>query len=265
MKLCMMSCMLGASMTPREIVQTAVECGMDAIDWVSTHKTDPAELRKMSLDAGLKIVSHTMLKTKFLKRESYYMDEFKESLEDACILGSPILMLPPFPRYEQVSMEDDRKAWIEYYAQACPLAQKAGVTLTVESTGYPNSPIVTVEENLEVLKAVPGLMATLDNGNMSTAGDFREGYTRLKEYVVHFHLKDYKVFDTEQPLSSRRRTGKYYRDCVIGEGDLDLRSFWNTVDEKGRELYVNLETLDPAKERTNAQVQKLVAEKLRHW
>ena len=37
------------------------------------------------------------------------------------------------------------------------------------------------------------------------------------------------------------------------------------LDEKGRELYVNLETLDPTKERTNAQVQKLVAEKLRHW
>ena len=181
MKLCMMSCMLGASMTPREIVQTAVECGMDAIDWVSTHKTDPAELRKMSLDAGLKIVSHTMLKTKFLKRESDYMDEFKESLEDACILGSPILMLPPFPRYEQVSMEDDRKAWIEYYAQACPLAQKAGVTLTVESTGYPNSPIVTVEENVvngsygqTVLSYVNNKRLDIDVMNVTLPDEFIE-------------------------------------------------------------------------------------------
>ena len=265
MKLCMMSCMLGASMTPQEIVRTAVECGMDAIDWVSTHRTDPAELKKMSLDAGLKIVSHTMLKTKFLKRESDYMDDFKASLEDACILGAPILMLPPFPRYEQISMEDDKKAWIEYFAQACPLAQQAGVTLTVESTGYPNSPIVTVEETLEVLAAVPGLKVTLDNGNMSTAGDFMQGYTRLHDHVVHFHLKDYKISDTETPRSNRTRCGKYYTDCVIGEGDLDLRSYWNTVDERGRELYVNLETLDPTKARTNAQVQKLVADQLRNW
>lgn len=252
-------------MTPAEIVRFAVECGMDAIDWVSTHKTDPKILKKLSDDAGLSIVSHTMLKSKFLKRESDYMDDFKASLEDACILGAPIMMLPPFPRHDQISLEDDKKAWIEYFAKACPLAQEAGVTLTVESTGFPNSPIVTIEETLEVLEAVPGLKVTLDNGNMATAGDFMQGYTRLKDYIVHFHLKDWKISDTGEDPFSLKRCGKYYTDCVIGEGDLDLRAFWNTVDEKGRELYVNLESYDPTGKRTNAQVQKIVADLVRSW
>ena len=152
--------------TPEQIVATATACGMEAIDWVSTHHTEPAELRKISEDAGLRIAAHTMIKEKFLRRETDYLDEFKASLDDACILGAPVLMLPPFPRIRQVSLEDDRKAWTEYYAQALPLARKAGVTLTLESTGMINSPIVTVSEALEVLRNVPGLKLTLDHGNM---------------------------------------------------------------------------------------------------
>ena len=95
MKLCMMSCMMGR-FTPEQIVATAIACGMEAIDWVSTHHTEPAELRKISEDAGLRIAAHTMIKEKFLRRETDYLDEFKASLDDACILGAPVLMLPPF-------------------------------------------------------------------------------------------------------------------------------------------------------------------------
>ena len=61
MKLCMMSCMMGR-FTPEQIVATATACGMEAIDWVSTHHTEPAELRKISEDAGLRIAAHTMIK-----------------------------------------------------------------------------------------------------------------------------------------------------------------------------------------------------------
>ena len=52
--------------TPERIVATATACGMEAIDWVSTHHTEPAELRKISEDAGLRIAAHTMIKEKFL-------------------------------------------------------------------------------------------------------------------------------------------------------------------------------------------------------
>ena len=187
MKLCMMSCMMGR-FTPEQIVATATACGMEAIDWVSTHHTEPAELRKISEDAGLRIAAHTMIKEKFLRRETDYLDEFKASLDDACILGAPVLMLPPFPRIRQVSLEDDRKAWTEYYAQALPLARKAGVTLTLESTGMINSPIVTVSE-----------------------------------------------------------------------------AFWENLDSRGRNLYVNLETMDFMNPDSTPDVLKQVSDLLRNW
>lgn len=264
MKLCMMSCMMYYA-SPETIVKTAMDCGMDAIDWVTTHNHSPHYLRRICADAGVKIVAHTMLKQKFLQRKKDYLDDFRESLDDAYALGAPILMLPPFARQNQISMEDDRKAWIEYYAQALPLAQKAGITLTLESTGLFNSPIVTTEEVLEVLHAVPGLKLTLDHGNMQTACDATAVYPLLKDHVVHFHLKDWKIYDTQQPGTTLKRNGKYFADAVIGQGDLDLKRFWDHVDTAGRQLYVNLETGDFSGKQDTPGVLKQVSEILRHW
>ena len=265
MKLCMMSCMMqGAS--PQEIVRTAVECGMDAVDWVCSHQYAPAkQLRKLSEENGLKIIAHTALGSTFVGRDPNALDDFKRSLEFAVDLGAPVMMLPPFPRKDQISMEDDRKAWIGFYAQTQPLAQEAGITLTVESTGLLNSPVTTAAETLEVLHAVPGLMCTLDPGNMETAEPAGNAYAVLKDYVVQFHLKDWKIYDKPAENTDLKRCGKYFANAVIGEGDLDLKAFWNTVDPSGRELYVNLETTDFARKSSAAEVLKKTADLLRNW
>lgn len=86
MKLCMMSCMMGR-FTPEQIVATATACGMEAIDWVSTHHTEPAELRKISEDAGPQDRCTYHDQRKISPAETDYLDEFKASLDDACILG----------------------------------------------------------------------------------------------------------------------------------------------------------------------------------
>lgn len=265
MKLCMMSCVMRDA-GPEKIVRTAVECGMAAIDWVCSRRYAPAkQLRKLSEDSGLKIVSHTVLDSTFPTRDPNALDDFRRSLEFACDLGAPVMMLPPFPRREQISMEDDRKAWIEFYARTQPLAQSAGITLTAESTGLRNSPITTAEEILEVLRAVPGLMCTLDPGNMETAEPAVNSYAVLKKYVVQFHLKDWKIYDKPTENSDLKRCGKYFVNAVIGEGDWDLEGFWNTVDARGRELYVDLETTDFSGESSAAAVLGRTADLLRNW
>ena len=265
MKLCMMSCMMQEA-GPEKIVRTAVECGMDAIDWVCFRRYAPAkQLRKLSEDNGLKIVAHTTLDSAFTDRDPNALDDFKRTIEYAVELGAPIMMLPPFPRKDQVSLEDDRKAWTEFYAQTQPLAKAAGIILTLESTGMRNSPITTAAEALEVLHAVPGLMCTLDAGNMETAEPALNAYTVLKDYVVNFHLKDWTISDRPKERYDLKRCGKYFTDAVIGEGDLDLKAFWNTVDARGRELYVNLETTDFARTSSAAAVLKKTADLLRNW
>ena len=265
MKLCMMSCMMQGA-DPQTIVKTAVECGMSAIDWTCSHRYAPAaELRQMSVDAGLRIAAHTVLDSKFLSRDVKALDDFKRSLDFAVCLGAPILMLPPFARKDQVSKMDDRKAWIDFYAQILPLTQAAGVTLTVESTGVMESPVTTLAEVLEVLNAVPGLKCTLDHGNMETAEPSLHSYIALKDYVVQFHLKDWKIYDSPHPDATLKRCGKYFANAVIGEGDMPLKEFWDTVDAAGRELYVNLETTDFYHTSSAAEVMKKTSDLLRNW
>jgi len=62
-----------------------------------------------------------------------------------------------------------------------------------------------------------------------------------------------------------KRCGKYFADTVIGEGDMDLKAFWNTVDARGRELYVNVETTDFARTSSKEAVLKKTANLLRNW
>ena len=265
MKLCMMSCMMYMC-PPLEIVQTAVACQMEAIDWVcSNSSADPRFLRKISEDAGLTIAAHTILRSAFVTREKNALDDFKRSLEFSCILGAKVVMLPPFPRVEQVSREDDFNAWQDFYSRVLPLASEAGVTLTAESTGICNSPVVTAAEMLRLLQNVPGLKCTLDPGNMETAEPSQNAYLQLKDHVVQFHLKDWKISSSPFEGATLKRCGKYFGDTVIGTGDMDLKGFWNTVDEKGRSLYVNLETMDYSGTSSTREVLKKTADALRNW
>ena len=227
-----------------DIVSTAITCGMEAIDWIGLHGCRAEYLKKVCDDAGLHIASHTMFKDGFLYDKRSSFDEFKSSMDDAHTLGAPIMMIPPFARYNQTSRDDDRKRYTEYYARCCEYAKGSGVTLTLESTGYHNSPITTADECLEVLSQVPDLRLTFDQGNVASAENPIEAYKKLRQYVVHFHLKDWYVFDEPHEKAEKKRCGKYFADAIIGQGNMDLKSFWQEVSQEERQLYVNPETWD---------------------
>ena len=264
MKICMMSLMMGSAPV-EEIVSTALACNMEAIDWIGLQEQKASYLRKLCDDNGLHIAAHTMLKWGFINGDSNYLDEFKASLDDACVLGAPVLMLPPFARKDQKSFEDDRKRYAEYYAKGYELASKAGVTLTLESTGFPNSPISTAEECLEILNQVPGLKVTFDQGNVATAADPNDAFLKLRDYVVHFHVKDWLVKDTPFENAEKKRCGKYFSDATIGEGNMDIKSFWQLTNARERQLFVNPETRDYSGKRTALETFRQVCAEMKSW
>ena len=264
MKICMMSLMTDDSPVEK-IVSTALECKMDAIDWIGLHGKKAIELKKLCDDAGLYIAAHTMIKWGFIKGDKNYFDEFKASLDDACVLGVPVMMLPPFARENQISFADDRKRYTEYFARGCELAKSCGVQLTLESTGFGKSPITTAEECLEILQQVPDLRVTFDQGNVATADDPVRVFELLRDYVVHFHVKDWYISDTPETNYDLKRCGKYFADATIGEGDMDIAAFWKLTNDKERELYVNPETRDYTGKRTPFEVFSKVCAEMRSW
>ena len=80
MKLCMMSSVFGFD-APREAVEAACYCKMEAIDWVlfAEQAVDPDFLRKLTLDAGLKVASYTPLFYSFIHGEKDWQDKFSVS------------------------------------------------------------------------------------------------------------------------------------------------------------------------------------------
>lgn len=260
----MMSLMMYES-SVEEIVSTALKCEMEAIDWIGLHGCRADYLKKLCDDAGLRIVSHTMLKDGFIEDYGNYFDEFKCSLDDARELGAPIMMIPPFPRKNQTSMADDLTRYIDYYGKCCEYAKGSGVTLTVESTGYGNSPITTADECLEVLRQVPDLRLTYDQGNVATADDPIEAFKKLRKYVVHFHVKDWYVSDEAKENTLQKRNGKHFADATIGEGDMDLKSFWQILTPEERNIFVNPETRDYTGKRNALDIYKQVCAEMRSW
>lgn len=264
MKICMMSLMMD-DCPVEEIVSTAIACDMEAIDWIGLHDRKAVELKKLCDDAGLPIAAHTMIKWGFIKGDKNYFDEFKSSLDDACVMGAKVLMLPPFAREAQTSFADDRKRYIEYFARAYELAAKTPVQLTFESTGYPDSPITTAEECLEILDAVPGLKLTYDPGNVATAADPLDAFAKLRQYVVHFHVKDWFIRNEPFADAELKRCGKYFANATVGEGDLNLRSFWQMTTAGERELFVNPETKDYTGTRGYLDIFKQVCAEMKSW
>ncbi|MCQ2378544.1 MAG: sugar phosphate isomerase/epimerase [Victivallaceae bacterium] len=243
MNIAMMSLMMRGH-NIREIVSVASQCKMEAIDWIGLHRSTAKELKKASDDAGIKIAAHTLFRDEAVAGFPEDMDFFRKTLDDACEMEAPILMVPPFATPDQKSPADDRKRFIDFYGKAYEWSKKTPVQLTMESTGFLKSPITTAKECLEVLCAVPGLKLTFDIGNAATAEDPCESFLQVREYVVYFHFKDWHISETARPGYDLKRNGKYMTECFIGDGQMPLKKFRSLLTEKEKHLPVNPESCD---------------------
>ena len=117
----------------------------------------------------------------------------------------------------------------------------------------------------EILEQVPDLRVTYDQGNVATADDPLKAFELLRKYVVHFHVKDWYVSDEEKAGYDLKRCGKYYGDATIGEGDMDIRSFWQMTTAAERELFVNPETRDYTGKRAPLDIFRQVCAEMRSW
>ena len=246
LKLSMMSSTAGR-VPAEKVVEIAKYSGCGGIEWINSHGSTGKELRKLVESAGLVTAAYTMYDEAFVNRENNYLDKFKEHLEIAVDAGAPHVMIPPFTRVNSKGLEEDRKEWTEYFAEVYPLAEAAGMPLTLESTGLPDSPIVKADEILEVLHAVPGLKVVFDNGNTFSADEPLSACRKLFPWTIHVHLKDNHISDEPDGRAMLKRNGKYMRPALIGTGKQDLRGFLRLLQELRYDRWITLESSDPDK------------------
>ncbi|MCD4825219.1 MAG: sugar phosphate isomerase/epimerase, partial [Phycisphaerae bacterium] len=220
--------------------KTAVELKMDGIDWVTTYGRDPKELKKMSHDAGLAIACHTFLAGKLMAGDADWLDEIKQSLDDAVELGAPVVMIPTMFN-DKISRDDFRQFWIDALKQIAPFADQAGVTLTIENFPRKDSAFVTAADFFEAKAQIPQLKLTYDNGNAASGEDPVESLNLCKDDIVHVHFKDWYVQDQPGEGCLEMLNGKYFKPALIGQGDMPTRQCWNALKLSGYDGYVNIE------------------------
>ena len=241
MKLSMMTytLMRQGGFTPVDCVRVAAELKMEGIDWVTTYGEDPALLRKMSEDAGLTVAAHTFFLR--LKEGETLAGVAERSLDNACILGAPVVMIPPCPLAGVESREENHKRWCDMLAEVAPLAEARDLVLTVENFPGPLSPFVTAEDFYKAKAIIPSLKLTFDNGNAATGEDQLASLERCFPDIAHVHLKDWDRSETEAEGMRQMLDGAYYRPALIGEGAIDSVATVKALEKAGYQGFINIE------------------------
>lgn len=225
--------------TPEDCVRVASELGMEGIDWITTYGRDPKELKKMSLDAGLTVAAHTFF---FREKELDQLDTIaKRSMDDACELGAPVIMIVPAPFAGVTDPAENRSRWAEILKKVAPLAAERNLVMSMENFPGAASPIVTADDFYALKAMVPELKLTFDNGNAASGEDQIASLKRCFADVVHVHFKDWDIVDDAQEGYRLMRDGKYYRAALIGEGKVDSRATLKTLEELGYDGFINIE------------------------
>lgn len=227
--------------TPEDCVRVAAELGMEGIDWITTYGRDPKELKKMSCDAGLTVAAHTFFFRGDDFKDFNYKAVAQKSMDDACVLGAPVIMIVPVPFADVTDPAENRKRWAEILANVAPFAEERNLAMTVENFPGAVSPVVTADDFYALKAMVPSLKLTFDNGNAATGEDQIASLKRCFADVKHVHFKDWDIIDHAEEGWRLMRDGRYYRAALIGEGRIDSRATLKTLEELGYDGFINIE------------------------
>ena len=224
----------------KDIIKTAVDLELEGIDWVSTYGYDPKELKKMSNDAGLSVACHTFFCNKLLNGDKNWLDEVKQSVDDAVVLGAPVIMIPTFNNAE-LSRNAFRDFWIEALLEIVPVTDDAGITLTIENYHGCHSAFITADDYYKAKAAIPQLKLTYDNGNAAFGENSIDSFKQSADDVVHAHFKDWYISDQPKEGYKDSMVGKYFKPALIGEGDIDTVGCWNAMRDHNYDGFINIE------------------------
>ena len=164
-----------------------------------------------------------------------------EGVETAALLGADKVMLPVSGKKERTREESFRNV-MNGIREVIGLADKAGVTVTIEN--FPNylSPFISSADVNRAVAELPQLRITFDNGNVATAGEGAyDGFRNSAKWVVHAHSKDFKVCGETEQGAMRCFDGKFRSAALVGDEDVDQLGGLRAMKEAGYKGCINFE------------------------
>lgn len=235
-----------SELKPEAVAAETVKLGMKGIDWTGTWfgngfgVCSPEDLKKISEDAGLKVVCYIAFLQRLVYRQPDGEEELQRELDRAVLCGADKILIPTLPLEGVTDRRENQNRWLEVVSQAAEECRIRDLTPTIENFPGALSPCVTPEDFLLFHDAVPGLRLTFDVGNAWTGGDPVESFRRTLPWTVHMHFKDFHCRTDEAPGFWRGLDGRWYQ-AAIGEGDFDYPPMLRAIRESGYTGWINVE------------------------
>lgn len=176
-------------------------------------------------------------------------ETLRRSLQLAHLFNAPIVRTFSFWRVCEPGEEIFRRI-APYLREAAEETHREGIILALENehSCFAGSG----EETALLLSFVrsPHLKVIWDPGNAFFAGEvpYPDGYEKIKEYIVHVHIKDAR-------FNKERKEPEW---ALIGEGEIDFPAQLKSLIEDGFKGVISLEThISPLKEASRVSLQRL--------
>lgn len=236
-------------MDVEEFINFCGYLGVQGVDLLSYYwknkerevKLVPKLLRDNNLTLALYGVANNFVHRSSKKRIEQ-IDYVKQGIDMAVRLNTSLLRIfgGRWPTNEDISRQDALKMVSECLFKCIEYAEKNRIILALENHG----PVpVTSQEVLHVISLIdsPFLRSVIDPGCSLSAGqDPLEAVKDLLPYAVHFDLKDLKKVPKGNLLNEY-----ILKDCVLGEGSVDLKSCCRELKNAGYDGFLSLEFQGP--------------------
>ncbi len=224
----------------------AQKYGLHALEIRSVNERNPFQMEKSDFthvkqvaDAfGMKIcaISSPLFKCELQNEAEYHqhLEGLKRCVEAAHLWGTSLIR--SFTFWYKEGGAACFEAVAEKYQKAIDIAKDAGITLVIESEPSVNTRNIGLLVQFLQLLGTPYVGALWDPGNEisdpTAPPPFPNGYSILKPYIKHVHLKDIKG----------KPTGTFYEPALLGKGDVDFHGVLKQLKQDGYNGYVSVET-----------------------
>ncbi len=227
-----------------ECVQLLAEAGLSMVDIFHEDEKRLQEYEEACANSPIRIKTYIGFAS-FLDDEETIRCILEPAMKHADRVGADIFMIVPFvaftdcARSKTMEREVIREKMIAGFRLAMEMAKPYSFQVAFETTPQDESCLSGTDDCLRVLQSVPGLKLILDTANMLPHGDDPvEAYERLKEHIIHVHLKDVALISPEDyPKDAyafeRAADGRIMQAALWGEGVVPVGEIYRRMEADG--------------------------------
>lgn len=228
---------------PWSLEQTVRNCSRSGIPYIAAwrHKLDGGAAKATATiqAAGLRVSSLCRggwFSAPTAKERRERIDDNRRAIEEAALLGAPVLVVVSGPANEQ-TLDDARATVLDGLREVLPDAEKAGIVLGIEPLhpmyAAERSVVVTLKQANDLVGRLqsPAAGVVIDAFHVWWDPEVMSEIERARGKIVGFHVSDWPV-----PLP-----GILMGRAMMGDGIIELRRLRQAVDATGYDGPIEVE------------------------